>query len=158
MTLAPLKHTHRKHDTSSALSHHAFRRREVLLWSTRLTLMVHHSLEDNARWFLLADPVLTPSDVNVIAVTGDDRITLSCTPKGVNPSLSAVRWRANGTVLAVEEGASRIILSDELVSTLIFTLVEPAISGVYTCELVEYPSVSANISVVVELGQSAYEP
>ena len=57
----------------------------------------------------------------------------------------------------MEEGDNRMIFSDELATNLVFTLVEPAISGVYTCELVEYPSVSANISVLVEEGQGAFE-
>ena len=102
--------------------------------------------------FFLADPVLSPSSVNVGAVTGDDRITLSCTASGISPSLSAVNWRVNGTTFTQEDGDTVIISTGELVSTLTFLLVEPAISGVYTCELVEYPSVSANITVAVKPG------
>ena len=102
--------------------------------------------------FFLADPTLTPSSVNVTAIMGDDPISLSCTATGTDPALSAVRWRVNGTVLAVE-GGRVTITSSELVSTLTISLVEPGSSGLYTCELVEYPSVSANISVAVKPGQ-----
>ena len=102
--------------------------------------------------FFLADPVLSPSSVNVGAVTGDDSITLSCTASGISPSMSAVNWRVNGTAFTQEDRRNVIISTRELVSTLTFLLVEPAISGVYTCELVEHPSVSANISVAVQPG------
>ena len=108
--------------------------------------------------FFLVDPVLTPSSVNVTAITGDGPISLSCTVTGTDPALSAVRWRVNGTVLTVEEEGRVTITSSELVSTLTISLVEPGSSGLYTCELVEYPSASANISVAVKPGQcsSAY--
>ena len=102
--------------------------------------------------FFLADPALTPSSVNVTATTGDDPISLSCTATGTDPALSAVRWRVNGTVLAVE-GGRVTITSSEQVSTLTISFVEPSSSGLYTCELVEYPSASANISVAVKPGQ-----
>ena len=104
--------------------------------------------------FFLADPVLSPSSVNVSAVTGDDSITLSCTASGISPSMLAINWRVNGTTFQTtqEDRRNVIISTRELVSTLTFLLVEPAISGVYTCELVEYPSVAANISVAVQPG------
>ena len=102
------------------------------------------------------DPSVSAVVSRVIAVTGD-LVTLSCTPSGIAPSQSAIRWKVNGTYLtgsrSISMGTSTML---DLRHTYTLTRATPQMGGLYECELASYPTVSASINVTIAPGKRWY--
>jgi hypothetical protein len=117
----------------------------------RCPIGMYLSSQDN-RTCIDSNPSVSAVVSRVIAVTGD-LVTLSCTPSGIAPSQSAIRWKVNGTYLtgsrSISMGTSTML---DLGHTYTLTRATPQMGGLYECELASYPTVSASINVTIAPG------
>ena len=89
-----------------------------------------------------------------IAIATGDQATIVCVFGGINVSDCTVTWRVNGTDITNTTSAGNFLMrTDGNSSFLIFKQCISALSGSYSCELSEYPSIqSPHVPVTIEQG------